>query len=259
MEQTVDIFYIATGEYNTYFSNFYESVGNFLPGWHKRIHVITDWVRFYEDNFINNEAFDWEKDREIDVHYQLDLPYPIIPLLKTTFVKAYMTDDMDYVFYFDADTYFINRGEEYWREFVADIESGQIIASSHPGDYHPKYTISDESEAKIPEGRQAFQLISSMWGGRADSVRKLCDQMGEKIRKDLNYHKDDYQCHYIPSLFDQDYFNKVVYESKGLSFLIKNYVYIRWFVREDEDLTRCLVEQKYDIQRKFKKKNMENV
>ena len=43
-----DVFYIATGPYVSYFENFILSIGNFMPGFKKRVHVITDQPEKFE-------------------------------------------------------------------------------------------------------------------------------------------------------------------------------------------------------------------
>ena len=77
----VDIFYIATSVYNTYFENFFSTIDRFLPGWVKRVHVITDDEDYYT-RFVGVKG-----DVIVETHYQMNMPYPIIPLLKTSFIK----------------------------------------------------------------------------------------------------------------------------------------------------------------------------
>ena len=102
--EVIDIFYIATGVYSSYFQPFLDSIGNFFPKYKKYIHIISDNMQKYD-------AIETENYR-IDVHYQLNLPYPLMPLLKTYFIKEYITEDMKYIFYCDADTIFQEKNEK---------------------------------------------------------------------------------------------------------------------------------------------------
>lgn len=247
----IDIFYIATGVYFEYFGEFLRTLPNFFPGVKKRVHIISDKMKEYDG--YNDGTI------EVNVIYQLDMPYPIIPLLKTLFVKAYMPEDAEYIFYFDADTIFMEKSPEYWVWLASEVERGEILAANHPGNLRPdNYLVNYESTAYVPQTALRFSLIASFWGGRKDKILKFCDQMNEKIRADLTFHKDNAPGHYIPPLFDQDYMNRVVQDSDGLSFLIRYFVLITWLANENDVFADNFVEQKYDIHRKFEKKNMDN-
>ena len=250
-DKYVDIFYIATGVYNTYFENFFGTIDRFLPGWVKRVHVITNDEDYYT-RFVGVKGNVF-----VETHYQMDMPYPIIPLMKTAFIKRYVTEDMRYVFYMDADTVFLEKSPEYWREFVYQLDNNQILVAHHPGDMHPEYKVDEKSVAFIPDGEFYFPIISSFYGGKRDEIVKMCYQMDKKIRHDLTTHVGGHQEHYIPPLFDQDYMTKTVYESNGLSFLVRYFVCITWLINGNDILSENVVQQKYDVERKFETKNME--
>ena len=248
MDKTIDIFYIATGVYTTYFDNFLCTVHNFLPSYNKRIHVISDGLKEY--NGYNENGI------SINVIFQMDLPYPIIPLLKSKFISYNLTDDMKYVFYFDADTIFLEKDDEYWEIFIKDIDNGNFLLSNHPGNYYRTYSIPDTSKAFIAPGFFYYTIISSFYGGSIDGMKKICEKELSMISSDLTSHVNGHQSHYIPPLFDQDYVNKIADESNDMSFSIKYFVNIHWFSNSQDRHEENFIEQKYDIQRKFETKNM---
>ena len=243
-----DIFYIATGVYKSYFEEFLKTLPNFLPGWEKRIIVVTDDYNYFNEYRRNRTT--------LYIYEQIDLPYPIIPLLKTHYISLYAPEDAEYIFYFDADTRFLKKSDEFWKEFIADIDRGDIVVSNHPANLYPQYKIAEDSKAYIPEGAFYFPIIASCYGGRADKVLELCEQMCGMIRHDLTTHGPEGERHYIPPLFDQDYLTKCVYNSDGLSFRVRYFVHIDWLHNEHDVDEENIVEQKYDVSRKFEKKNM---
>ena len=245
----IDIFYIATGVYTEYFGLFLETLPMFFPGVKKRVHVVSDLLQDY--NGYSKDGID------INVIYQLDLPYPIIPLLKTHFIKHYMPEDSECVFYVDADTVFLEKPKEYWGVLENNLNEYDLLLSRHPGNHYPEYEIKEFSEAYFPKDKFYFSLIASFYGGKKNAILKYCDAVEEKIKNDLTYHVDNHQEHYIPSLFDQDYMNKIVYEDT-FSCMIKYFVKIDWLQNDSDkpwESDNC-VEQKYDIEKKFEKKNM---
>lgn len=246
---TIDIFYIATGVYTEYFPKFLETLPLFFPGVNKRIHIISDLLSEY--NGYNSN------DISIEVIYQLDLPYPLIPLLKTHFINSYLPSDAEYVFYFDADTIFLPKETKYWDNLLSALSNGEILLANHPGNHYPTYEISEESEAYIlPYGTFFFPIISSFFGGKKEKMAVFFDEVNKKVKHDLTTHKNNHQVHYIPPLFDQDYITKLQLEKNGLSFYIKYFVRISWLTNEYDVQEDNFIEQKYDINKKFKKKNM---
>ena len=246
-EKVVDIVYIATDVYASYIEDFLGTIHNFLPGYDKRIHAISDGLKEYDG---------YNKDGvSIDVTYQTNLPYPLIPLSKTYFIKSLLTDDMKYVFYFDADTKFLERSPEYWADFEEMMKSDKMLLSNHPGNYWPTYEIAETSNAYLAPEDYKITIMSSLFGGTKDAMEWFCNEICPLIKNDLNYHRD-HQYHYIPSLFDQDYVNKVLNMRTEDRYIVRYFSHISWFHNEQDIDSENLVEQKYDISRKFDKKNM---
>ena len=244
----IDIFYLATGIYTSYFDNFIMTVKNFFPGSDKYVHVITDADLKVE---INDEKI------HVDVNIIIDLPYPIIGLLKTTYISHYLTDEMEYIFYFDADTIFKEKNTEYWDELERNIKNGEILMSIHPANHYPNYELDRTSEAYLPPENYTFSVISSFYGGEVSEMKKLINIVTEMIKRDLQHSDGNgHHIHYIPVLFDQDYMNKIVNTSKEVSFLLRYFIDIAWFKNNYDRPEENFIEQKYDIQRKFKTKNM---
>lgn len=244
----IDIFYIATGVYCEYFPKFLETLPLFFPDIEKRVSIISDALKEYDGYNANNIA--------IKVIHQLDLPYPIIPLLKTYFIKTYLPFDSEYIFYFDADTFFLKKDKEYWEQLYNVINMGEVLLAEHPGKHYPAHELNEESECFIPRGVFFFPIISSFFGGKKEKMITFLDEVNKKISHDLTYHKNDHPVHYIPPLFDQDYITKLQLEPNGLSFYIKYFVSIPWLRNHLDVVEDNFIEQKYDISKKFEKKNM---
>ena len=221
----------------------------FFPLFQKRLHVISDGLKEYsewrnEDNSI-----------VIDVTYQMDMPYPLLPLTKTYFIENLLPNDSKYTFYFDADTIFLDKNEQFWQNLYENINRNEILISFQPKMIKTNDVVSKLSNAKIPT-ENYYPVISSFFGGKTDKIIELCRQMNNCVSNDLTFQINKQQFHYIPPLFDQDYMNKIVYDSCNLSFLIKKYILISWFEEEYSD--DIFIEQKYDISKKFDKKKIKN-
>lgn len=258
----IDIFYIATGVYLSYFDNFIATIKYFFPESEKYVHVITD----------TNLATTYDiPNVHIDINVIINLPYPLVALLKTTYIKHFMTDDMEYVFYFDADTIFLNKDKVYWDNLKENIEQGNIIMPLHPiHDHTPHYIVDNNtSEAYLPIENFKAAIISSFYGGKASEVKKLIDMVNYMVKRDLNREENDVYYHYIPAFFDEDYINKIVNTRKDISFTLKHFVGIFYTFRWnntmspfDDDLyiddwpDEICVKQKYDIARKYETKNL---
>jgi hypothetical protein len=244
----IDVFYIATGVYASYFDNFITTIKNFFPGTSKYIHVLTD---------VDLETENGDENIHVEVNKIINLPYPIIGLLKTTYINHYLTDEMEYVFYFDADTIFLKKNNEYWDELKETINKGEILMSIHPGNYYPNYELDEKSEAYLDPQNFVYTIIASFYGGKIGEIKKLIGIVDEMIRKDLQHSDNNgHHVHYIPVLFDQDYMNKVVNTSREVSFTLRYFVGISWFKNSYDRPEENFIEQKYDIERKFKTKNM---
>ena len=245
---TIDIFYIATGVYAEYFPKYLETLPLFFPGVNKRIHIISDLLSEY--NGYNSN------DISIEVIYQLDLPYPLMSLLKTHFIKNYLPNDAEYVFYFDSDTIFLEKNEAYWNNLYNMLNNDEILLANHPGNHYPAYEVSEESSAFIPRGVFFFPIIGSFFGGKKEKIKIFLEEVNKKISNDLTKHKNGHQVHYIPPLFDQDYITSLQLDPNGLSFYIKYFVRISWLTNGFDVVEDNFMEQKYDISKKFEKKNM---
>lgn len=243
---TIDVFYIATGVYSDYFKVFFETISAFMPSAYKRIHVISDRLGEYKGLMLH--------DKSVEVIPILDLPYPVIPLLKTFLIKTYMKDDMRYVFYFDADTAFVEKDEAFWNTMLQALDGGECIMSVHPGGLtKPNYDIWEGSKAHLDK-EETFYAISSFFAANHDTMLRLCDCINALEKDDLQMNDSGHPEHYIPPLFDQDYFNKMITDRNDVSFYLKRFVNISWLdTSTSDDWFIC---QKYDISKKFAKKNM---
>lgn len=246
--KTVDVFYAATDVYATYFQDFLGSINNFLPGFKKNVHVISN--RLSEYNGYK------DGDVSVDIIYQTSLPYPLVSLVKTSYIEEHITNAMRYVFYFDADTRFIEKSPSYWEWFVQCLDTGSMLMARHPKNFMHTYEIDKKSCAYFEKNEDSIPVIGSMYGGERETIREFCRKMNDHIKRDLNSHDENSQNHYIPSLFDQDYVTKMVNEGGDIKYIVRYFSFVPWFFDEHDSESERFVEQKWDIARKFEKKNM---
>lgn len=93
----IGIYYIATGRYNEYFQEFYDSLSNWYPDEEKKLVLFTDIPENYkEKNLLYNP----------DIRYIPHQYWPIPTLFKMTYIKNHLKDNIDFydkVFYFNAN------------------------------------------------------------------------------------------------------------------------------------------------------------
>ena len=217
-DSVIEIIYFATGDYIKYFPNFIDSVKYFFPFVKKIIRVVTD--KDIEEVELCDDII------RVDIIKILDLFYPCVNLHKTYFIKQLEHSEADYIFYFDADTVFLNKPEYFWGDLVNWMNKNYFIIGIHPyyllpdSDEYKERDISvffshmterdEKSEAYIPVEKYTY-VISSFFGGKKDTMLKMCDEVNSMIKKDLIRHKG----YHIPSYIDENYFNKIVYNCEN--------------------------------------------
>ena len=100
--KTIEIIYLATGSYKKFIPGFFGSLEFFFPGYSKIITVISDDLSCCKDVEVDDSVI------EFNIRKVIQLPYPFPSYFKYNYVREYCSRKADYVFYFDADTIFVN-------------------------------------------------------------------------------------------------------------------------------------------------------
>lgn len=134
IENTIGIFYIATGTYKKYFNNFAKSLVYLFPNNKKKLIVISDGLKEYDNCKINN----------IDVIVEdfIDYPYPFINTNKLQIINHYAKKyNISTIAYFDADTEIIKNEQENFYDNLLEISKTKFISTIPP--YFIKFNIND--------------------------------------------------------------------------------------------------------------------
>lgn len=121
----IGIFTIFTNNYKEYFDNFTSSLNNFFPGEKKELCILSDGLQDKNDITIG--------DVHVIINEIIDLPYPYINMNKFQFINEYNKKmNFDYIAYFDADTIFLKKDQQFWNYLESEILTNKIIISRHP-------------------------------------------------------------------------------------------------------------------------------
>lgn len=257
-DSVIEVIYFATGDYIKYLSGFLSSIKNFLPTIRKKLRIVTN-----KDILITEQPTDVI---EIEVIKTFDLFYPCVNLHKTYFIQQMNHDGVDAIFYFDADTVFLDVPEYDWDDFLSTIiNDGYFSISMHPFfalSDSDKYKVRDvnnlftgmternpNSSAYIPAERYSY-VISSFFAARTDVMLNVCKKVNEMILEDMTRNKG----YHIPLYIDENYFNKIVYNCEyniDRIFSIKVGMFIKLGNSESDSYQEIFLMQK-NINKEFK-------
>lgn len=122
--QVVQVIIIATAKYIEYAKSAIFSISDFWPDSNKLLYFLCDDVEQGENilESVNDERIVKKKVIKIT-----DLLYPLINLCKPCYIKDYLDEEADYVFYFDSDTEFIKRDNEFWNGIKNVLDTNKIL------------------------------------------------------------------------------------------------------------------------------------
>lgn len=238
---SIEIMTIATNDYVKFLPKFFKTLKYFMPGVKKNVRVFTN---KYRDDFSyileNNDV------NKLDVVRIFDLYYPSINLNKFNYVEQIEPSESDYVFFFDADTYFKEVPAYDWEGLLNRMDDGEILVTKHMyynilegakwengsvmnKEYQLYYCYNNmtdrepEYSAFISDFEYTY-IIVSFFAAKRDKMYELCKRIGELARMDL--HRD--KGYHIPLYPEESYLNKLVYNfEKGyddtLHFDVRQY------------------------------------
>lgn len=180
------IYYITTGVYVQNAKLFFETIDNFMPNDNKDI-------IWFSDNFI-----DIVKHDNINVIKQniLDMPWPLVTMLKMHYIKDNKLFGYDGYFYFNANSKFIKMKESTIVNFKNALNENKIICTEHTCRFEnpikDNYDYSDYAQA-------------CFFGGNYDTFFNVCEYaakyMNEMLLKGIIPEFHDESC-YLKALED---------------------------------------------------------
>ena len=235
-DYVLEIIYFATGDYIKYLGRFVDSLPNFAPSVKKKLRIVTNKPEAVNIDTPPADVID------VEVIKVFDLFYPCVNLHKTYFIQQMNHDGVDAIFYFDADTVFLNVPEYNWEDFLSlMIDDGYFSISMHPF-----FSLSDSDKYKVRDINNLFTgmternpnssacidaerytyVISSFFAARTDIMLGMCRKVNNMILEDMTRNKG----YHIPLYIDENYFNKIVYNCEyniDREFSIKVGMFIR--------------------------------
>lgn len=257
----IQIVYICTAKYKFFSESFFSSLHHFFPEEEKIVTVLTDDVNYISDMFENiKDTFSNNKIYSLDINKITDLPYPLINLSKFYFVKDYINEDADFVFYFDADTIFCEKEPDFWKKLFNVLNNNKILVTPHlsylssffPENYIESQrpyriydmevfkNVCDERESSplydklhIPD-RSYIWVITSFVASNKETMKNFCDLVNRKTQECMiGEVKGGIPSYHIPRLFDETIINKLIHDSfcgrlSGFDFIVKPYASFKY-------------------------------
>lgn len=237
MGKIIEIVYVATNGYCEYAKGFFDSLKNFMPGEKKIVTVLSNGMEEY-DNYAEGDIISTR------VIHMFDLIYPCINLHKSYFLEQLPHVNVDYIFYFDADTIFKNVPDYDWEKMKKDLDEDKVLISKHPmyaakndfklynitkkdwinNFYTSNMTEKDPKREAYIEYDEYTYVISSFFAANVKTMHALNKLIIKMTRHDLTRST----IYHIPQFMDENYFNALTsdYENgvfNGISFSIKQY------------------------------------
>lgn len=258
----LEINYIATGGYIQYCALFCETINNFFPNEQKILRIITD-CDYRCD-------YDFNGDVEVEVVRLFDLIYPCINLNKTYILSQLPATKAEYVFYFDADTFFNEMPSDFWGWFKNEMDNNRFCIGKHPF-----YNLSDEDEFKARDIEIFFSdmtermynqssyidsyyytyVISSFFCAKRSVFYDICDRITSMIRMDMT-RNNRYR---IPLYMDENYFNKMVYEyeykdNNEYIFCVNDFIVLGDSLNKEETPYAFITQKNYNKEYKINRR-----
>lgn len=192
------IIYIATGFYNRYFEDFYNSLNLFCRNIEKDVFVFTDKVDEYK------------KYNNIIIKYLRHYPWPINTLFKFDYMNEALYDmgkaNYDYICYFNANTQFvkeINKNEFLHKDKCCVCNVHTIIEWGLPETLYSFSETNEKSSAYVP----SHEIKTHVAGGFISVDTSIWDDIYNRLNKLI---VTDLKNNIIAKMHDQSYLNKLL-------------------------------------------------
>ena len=199
----IGIFYIAIGQYATFFESFYLSCEKyFIPGAKKEYFVFTN---------RDNEFFSSPSVHRIQ---QEDMGWPD-NTLKRFHLFCSVSDDAskcDYLFFFNADLEFVRP------VLQSALPENGLVVTLHPGFYNAtpekfSYDRNTDTLACIPEGEGKIYVCGGVNGGRADAYLAMSRELMRRV-------DDDYRRGVVARWHDESHLNRYILDLQKTEYMV---------------------------------------
>lgn len=205
----IGVYYICTGVYKNWFAGFLESLTNFLPEDEKNVFIISDGL----DEYVGYESPDTKvKVKKLDhIHYY---PWPIVTLFKFKYILDNKDTEMDYCFYFNANSFVLQKSDTFWSNFTRLMEAYSLITTYHAVNAQRKCkekfvkgsTIRNRKSTSFIKSQDYYLLQAAFFGGKTYDVYQMCQSHLDLLTEDLKNN-------IIAPVADESYFNKYIFEN----------------------------------------------
>lgn len=205
----IGVYYICTGVYKNWFAGFLESLSNFLPEDEKNVFIISDGL----DEYLGYESPENKvRVKKIDhIHYY---PWPIVTLFKFKYILDNKDLGMDYCFYFNANSYVLQKDSHFWSKWFGIMESNDLYVSYHAvnankkslNDFIKGTVIRNKKSTSYIKNQAYYRLQAAFFGGKTSSFYTMCEEHLRLLTEDLKNN-------IIAPAADESYFNKYIYEN----------------------------------------------
>ena len=197
--KNIKIVYIATNKYIERFKYFLEELKYFYPNDHKEVILLSNvHVHKYDDYNHNNVSI---KFYMID-HY----PWPIIALFKMHYIKKFINENDDFIFYFNSNAY----PKRYFNDQDL-LNDDRLIC----------FRVKKEGYFKTwndlnPFNHEIKYVQSGLFGGNYNSILEMCNyvtnRVNELLRKNI-----------IDKLHDETALNSYISVLDSSKYVIKDW------------------------------------
>lgn len=213
-----------------------------MPDYKKIITIISNNSSF-------DEGYTFENVIKFENIHMCDVLYPGILINKMYIVEQNINENADYVFYFDADTIFINNKNYDWDKLISDCDSGRILLEKTPvynvlddfifhignepvtKEYYIHVICGGRNDvASYIEELNHDYICAAFFGGARISVENFCNKICDMIKFDYNFQKG----YFVPHYYDEAYVNKIVNEIPD-EFIVKGYSKLYVFPSYDNE------------------------
>lgn len=176
----IAILYIATGSYDVFWKDFYQSSEEYF--------LNSD--EFEKNYFIFSDNLSSFSDApNIHKYYQNNLPWPYITLLRfDIFNKARaLLEKMDYIYFFNSNMLFVNA---VGKEILPDQEN-PLVMVKHPGFFDKpvelfSYENNPSSLAAVKPGEGEYYFMGGLNGGVSKRYLQLVDTLSFRVQRDFD-------------------------------------------------------------------------
>lgn len=193
------IYYISTSNYKMGFEHFRKNISNFLPDSEKTVVVMSDgldeWNGKIEDGVLYK------------VYHIQHYPWPIITLFKMKLILDHW-EKADYAFYFNGNLQYNPECKDNLLDLSKlNVSRHTFCNEGIPYDGSCFEDVSQLSLAYI--GKPYAYIHGGFFGGAADIVRKMCEDVSYMVERDL-------LANIIPQWHDESYLNKWCVDNPAL-------------------------------------------